>query len=465
MKLKRVLLTFFVVMIAPAVGYSVELPDFTELIQDVSPAVVRITTTATVGGPHGMPLPPDEEIPELFRRFFDPRQMPERNIGGMGSGFIVSEDGYVLTNNHVVANADEILVRMGDRREYEAEVVGTDARSDLALLKIDAQSLPYLEFETDGEVQVGEWVLAIGSPFGLEFSASQGIVSAVGRDIPSGGGGNYVPFIQTDVAINPGNSGGPLFNLDGKVVGINSQIYTRSGGYMGLSFAIPADVAQSVVKQLKSKGKVERGYLGVQIRDLSRDEATAFGLSQPRGALVLDVMKDGPADEAGLRPGDVIVEFDKTKITDSGDLPLVVGDTEPGKELPVVVMRERKRRTLDVKIGALDEEDTQEELAAETPQGRTDRLGLAVENLRDNYKQNLQLDGGVIITQVGPDSPAANANLRRGDVLVQLGFEDINNIEQYQQVVESLPTDTPVPIRIYRQGRPAYSTIKIEKSK
>lgn len=460
MNVKRIFLSFVLVTVFPVASYGVNLPDFTDLIEDVSPAVVKITTKATVGGSQGMPIPPGEDIPELFRRFFDPREMPERNIGGMGSGFIVSDDGYVLTNNHVVANANEIVVRMSDRREFDAEVIGTDERSDLALLKVDAEDLPYLEFETDGDVRVGEWVLAIGSPFGLDFSVSQGIVSAVGRDIPNGGAGNYVPFIQTDVAINPGNSGGPLFNLDGKVVGINSQIYTRSGGYMGLSFAIPADVAQSVVSQLKNKGRVERGYLGVQIRNLTRDEATAFGLSRSRGALVLDVMKGGPADQAGLKPGDVILEFGKADITDSGDLPLAVGDTEPGKDVPVVIMRERKKQTIDVTVGTLDDE---EEAEPEEPQGQTDRLGVAVENLRDNLRESLELDGGVMILGVKPDSPAAEANLRRGDVVVQLGFQEIDNVEQYRQVVEALPTGTPVPIRFYRQGRPAYGTIEIQE--
>lgn len=458
MSLKRIFFTFFIVMIIPAAGQSVELPSFTGLIEDVSPAVVKITTSGTIGGAQGMP--PAEEIPELFRRFFDPREMPERNIGGMASGFIISEDGYVLTNNHVIANADEILVRMGDRREFEAEVVGTDARSDIALLKIDAEDLPYLEFASNGDVQVGDWVLAIGSPFGLEFSASQGIVSAVERSISNGGGGNYVPFIQTDVAINPGNSGGPLFNLDGKVVGINSQIYTRSGGYMGLSFAIPSDVAQSVVRQLKEKGRVERGYLGVSIRDLSRDEATAFGLSRPEGALVLDVLEGSPADQAGLKPGDVVLQFNGVDIDDSGDLPLVVGDLEPGQEVPVVVMRERERRSIEVEVGRLESQEPRE-LASEEPQGQTDRLGLAVENLPDNLAQRLQAGGGIMVMQVAPDSPAAKANLRRGDVLVQLGFRDINSVEDYQQLVGSLPTGAPVPVRLYRQGSPAYTTITI----
>ncbi|MGQ9425886.1 Do family serine endopeptidase [Gilvimarinus sp. F26214L] len=465
MTFKRLLITLVAVVMVPVTTtvHSAELPEFTKLIEEVSPAVVKITTQATVGGSQGMPIPPGEEVPELFRRFFDPREMPERNIGGMGSGFIISEDGYVLTNNHVVANANEILVRLGDRREFEAEVIGSDERSDLALLKIDADDLPYLEFASDGDIEVGEWVLAIGSPFGLDFSASQGIVSAVGRDIPSGGGGSYVPFIQTDVAINPGNSGGPLFNLDGKVVGINSQIYTRSGGYMGLSFAIPANVAQSVVRQLQNKGRVERGYLGVQIRDLSRDEARAFGLSRPEGALVLDVMKDGPAHEGGMQPGDVVLEFNGEDIADAGDLPLIVGDTEPGEKARVVVMRERKKRTLDVTVGTLDEE---EEIAAETTpgssSGQADKLGVVVDDLQDNLKRSLGIDGGVMIMEVNPDSPAAEANLRRGDVLVQLGFKNIGNIQQYREVLESLPTGTPVPIRIYRQGRPAYSTIQIQ---
>lgn len=458
MNVKRMFLSFFLVAMVPVASHAVNLPDFTDLIEDVSPAVVKITISGTVGGSEGMPIPPGEDVPDFFRRFFDPRDMPERHIDGMGSGFIISEDGYILTNNHVVANADEIVVRMSDRRDFDAEVVGTDERSDLALLKIDAEDLPYLELDSD-DVKVGEWVLAIGSPFGLDFSVSQGIVSAVGRDIP-GGAGNYVPFIQTDVAINPGNSGGPLFNLDGKVVGINSQIFTRSGGYMGLSFAIPAHVAKSVVNQLKNKGKVERGYLGVQIRDLTRDEATAFGLSRSRGALVLDVLKGGPADEAGLKPGDVIVEFGKARITDSADLPQVVGDTEPGQKVDVTIMRERKQQNLQVTVGTLDEEQP-EQASAEPGQTEIDRLGLAVENLREDMKQGLELDGGVMVLGVEPDSPAAKANLRRGDVVVQLGFQEINGLEDYRRIVDSLPTGTPVPIRFYRQGQPAYGTIEV----
>lgn len=462
MTLKRFFLTFVVVAIAPAFGYAERLPDFTKLIEEVSPAVVKITTQATVGGAQATPFPPGEEVPELFRRFFDPREMPERNIGGMGSGFIISEDGYVLTNNHVIANADEIIVRMGDRREFEASVVGSDQRSDLALLKIEGDDLPFLEFASSDELRVGEWVLAIGSPFGLDFSASQGIVSALGRDIPSGGGGSYVPFIQTDVAINPGNSGGPLFNLDGKVVGINSQIYTRSGGYMGLSFAIPADVAQSVVNQLRTKGHVERGYLGVQIRDLSRDEAEAFGLSRTHGALVLDVIKDGPADRGGVKPGDVIIGFDKKEIDAAGDLPLVVGDTEPGRKVKMEVMRERKKRTVTVEVGTLDDEEEPQVLTQEDTQGKADRLGLVVESLSEAQRNSLSVNGGVVVSQVEPGSAAAKANLRRGDVIVQLGFQDISNLQQYRKIMEALPTGSPIPLRIYRQGRPAYSTIRIE---
>src|SRR5690606_2776122 len=461
MKLTRFFLTFVVVAIAPVFGHADRLPDFAKLIEEVSPAVVKITTQATVGGARATPVPPTEEMPELFRRFFDPREMPERNIGGMGSGFIISKDGYVLTNNHVVENADEIIVRMGDRREFVASIVGSDQRSDLALLKIEANDLPYLEFASSGELTVGAWVLAIGSPSGLDFSASQGIVSALGRDIPSGGG-NYVPFIQTDVAINPGNSGGPLFNLDGKVVGINSQIYTRSGGYMGLSFAIPSDVAQSVVNQLRTKGRVERGYLGVQIRDLSRDEAEAFGLSRTQGALVLDVIKDGPADKGGIKPGDVVIGFDKKEINTAGDLPLAVGDTEPGRKVRVEVMRERKKRSVTVEVGTLDDEEVPQVLAEEKAQGKADRLGLVVESLSDSQRNSLSIEGGVVVTQVEPGSAAAKANLRRGDVLVQLGFQDIANPQQYRKIVESLPTGSPVPLRIYRQGRPAYSTIRIE---
>ncbi|GAB1258174.1 serine protease MucD [Aurantivibrio plasticivorans] len=437
------------------------LPDFADLIEKKTPAVVKITTMTTVAG-RGNPYQ-GQELPEFFKRFLDPRQMPERNVGGMGSGFIISEDGYVLTNNHVVEGASEINVRLLDNREFDAEVIGADPRSDLALLKIDADDLPYLAFANDEELRVGDWVLAIGSPFGLDFSASQGIVSAIGRSIRGDTNGSYVPFIQTDVAINPGNSGGPLFNLDGEVVGINSQIYTRSGGYMGLSFAIPSSLAQSVVAQLKDKGHVDRGWLGVSISDMSRDLAEAFGLKKPAGALVEMVVPGGPAEGSGLRAGDVILKFDGEKIAKSSDLPPVVGATEPDTKVDVEIMREGKAKTLEVVVGTLDSNVVQAAGSATAPPTQdSGRLGVVVEEASPDLLSSNQVSGGVVVNRVEPDSPAAASGLQPGDVIVQIGFKDVTNIESFQTVEATLPSNSLLPIRFFRRGQPAFRTIVIK---
>ncbi|MGI1677356.1 MAG: Do family serine endopeptidase [Cellvibrionaceae bacterium] len=439
------------------------LPEFADLIEEISPAVVKITTVSTVGSP-ATAIPDDQDIPEFFRRYFDPRQMPERNVGGMGSGFIISKDGYILTNNHVIDGANEITVRMTDRREYTAEVVGADPRSDLALLKIEAEKLPFLQFSKDDSLRVGDWVLAIGSPFGMDFSASQGIVSAIGRSIQDRTNGSYVPFIQTDVAINPGNSGGPLFNLEGKVVGINSQIYTRSGGYMGLSFAIPAGLAESVVAQLKDKGHVDRGWLGVSIGDVDKDLARAFGLKRPRGALIQNVAPNGPAEKSGLRPGDIILEFNNAIIDTSKDLPPVVGDTTPESTVPVVVMREGREKSVRVTVGMLDAKTARIPVASATQKSmpNNDRLGLVVEAADEELKRSIGINGGVMIISVGDEGPGKAAGLQRGDVIVQLGFKDVLNQQSYNKIVAQLPSGSLLPIRFYRRGQPAFRTIMIK---
>lgn len=380
----------------------------------------------------------------------------------MGSGFIISADGYILTNNHVIEGADEISVRLTDHREFEARVIGTDSRSDLALLKVDAKGLPKLDFADSDALKVGEWVLAIGSPFGLDFTASAGIVSAIGRSIPTERNENYVPFIQTDVAINPGNSGGPLFNLDGKVVGINSQIYTRSGGSIGLSFAIPSNVAQDVIRQLKEKGRVDRGWLGVAIQEVDRNLAQSFGLKKPAGALIQQIEPGSPADKSGLQVGDVILRFDDKAIERSGDLPHVVGLLAPGSKVEAEVMRAGKRTRLDVTVGKLPVGD-EPQVAAAVAGSVGDRLGLLVEALDERQKQAWRLDGGVLVTQVAPDSAAANAGIRPGDVIAQLGFEPVRDLASYQQLQAELPEDTLLPIRFYRDGRPAYRSFIIKK--
>lgn len=382
----------------------------------------------------------------------------------MGSGFFISNDGYLLTNNHVIEDADKIMVRLVDRREYEAIVIGTDSRSDLALLKVDEEKLPFLELATRDDLQIGEWVVAIGSPFGLDFSASAGIVSAIGRSIPTERNENYVPFIQTDVAINPGNSGGPLFNLDGKVVGVNSQIYTRSGGSIGLSFAIPSSVAINVVSQLKEKGRVDRGWLGVVIQEVDKDLADSFGLKKPEGALVAQLEPDGPAAKSGIKVGDIILKFDNSSIFTSGDLPHAVGATEPGNSVPVVLMRKGKKKTINVKVGRLSSGENSLNLSSTTgdTSAGLDRLGLSVETIDSGLKEKWRLTGGVLVTNIDPNGVAADAGIAPGDVIAQLGFEQIDDIDDYQRVLKGLPSDSLLPIRFFREGRPTFRTIRIE---
>jgi serine protease Do len=455
---KFILVTsFFFFVISPV---QAQLPNFADLVEDVSPAVVKINTVINGRKPQGQQNLKGQ-LPEIFRELLEQRnrqQQPPRDARSMGSGFVISEDGYILTNHHVVDQATEIQVLFADRREYTATIVGSDRRSDLALLKIDATDLPTLSFAEADELRAGDWVLAIGSPFGLDYSVTAGIVSAIGRSIPTEKGENYVPFIQTDVAINPGNSGGPLFNLDGEVVGINSQIYSRSGGSIGLSFSIPTSVALTVVDQLKKNGTVQRGWLGVVMQDVDKALAESLELGKPQGALINAVEPDGPADDAGIVPGDVIVRFNGQPIIDSGDLPHVVGAIAPGKKVKVEVYREGKRKTINVKVGALDKDGAK---VADRRNG-ADRLGLAVEKLADQERQQLRLRGGIVVVEVSPESAAANAGLRGGDIIVQLGYSRIDDLDEYQQVIAELPKDTPIAIRFYRQGRAIFRTIQIE---
>lgn len=435
-----------------------QLPNFTDLVEQVSPAVVKINTISEGRKQQAQQLP-QQQLPDIFRDFFEQRQRQQKSrpARSMGSGFVISDDGYILTNHHVVENADEIQVLFADRQEYTATVVGSDRRSDLALLKIKGRNLPTLEFATADSLKVGAWVLAIGSPFGLDYSVTAGIVSAIGRSIPTENGENYVPFIQTDVAINPGNSGGPLFNLEGQVVGINSQIYSRSGGSIGLSFAIPASVAIGVIKQLKDHGQVQRGWLGVAIQDVNKSLAESLQLGTSQGALINAVEPDSPADRGGIEPGDVIVRFNGQTIVDSGDLPHVVGMIAPGEDAKVEIYREGKRKKLTMVVGSLDRD---RQGVAKSSDG-TDRLGLIVEALIDKKRRALRLRGGVSVAQVSPDSSAAEAMLQADDIIVQLGYSRIDDLDEYRQVIAELPKNTPVAIRFYRQGRAIFRTIEI----
>ena len=449
------------ILLLAGVAQASELPDFTEIVRNSAAAVVKISTSskpvAKVPDMQG-----NQEIPEMFRRFFDQRPQQPRGGQGLGSGFFISEDGYLLTNNHVVAGADEIMVILQDRREFVAEVVGTDERSDLALLKVEGSNLPIVQLGDSSSLEVGEWVLAIGSPFGLEYSVAAGIVSAKGRSLPTEKGENYVPFIQTDVAINPGNSGGPLFNMDGKVVGINSQIYTRSGGSIGLSFAIPVSVAKNVVAQLKDSGQVVRGWLGVGIQDINRDLAESFGLKKPAGALVSQVVEDGPADDGGIEVGDVILEFDGHEIGDSEDLPHIVGRTAPDKKVNVLVFRDGKRKTLRMKTGSLDDGATNvASTRKDDPRASGGRLGMVVLDLTDAQKSRLKLEAGVVVRSVIPSKPASEGGLRGGDVITSIDNKPVDTLKKYEQIVESLPSDKHVAIRIVRGGQPGFVAVKV----
>jgi serine protease Do len=439
-----------------------ELPDFQEIVKKNSPAVVKIIVEQSAQrASAGQPGP--DEMPEYLRRFFEFRGAPpsQDQRMGMGSGFIISNDGYILTNNHVVEGADSVLVRMSDRREFDAQVIGTDPRSDLALLRVEGKGLPVLKLASHDDLGVGEWVLAIGSPFGLDYSVTAGIVSAKGRSLPTERNENYVPFIQTDVAINPGNSGGPLFNLEGEVVGVNSQIFTRSGGSIGLSFAIPASVVRNVVAQLKADGRVTRGWLGVSIQDVDKNLADSFGLQRPRGALIAEVSDESPAGKAGLRTGDVIVTFDGKDIPTSADLPHVVGLIAPGTSVPVEIVRNKKRKTVKVEVGGLDANDSYTLAAGSVDEGRGGRLGVVVEDVSAENLERFGINGGVVVREVIPGSVAAEAGIRVGDVITLLDTTPIKSAAAFDGAVDKLKGGGSVPLRLIRRGSPMFIGLKL----
>ena len=432
-------------------------PDFVTLVEQYSPAVVSIQTKSEPkeqvrrGHPQ---LPDDSPFNEYFKKFFE--QMPDMRSqpqSSVGSGFIISADGYVVTNAHVVEDMDSIVVGLSDRTELPAKVIGKDRRSDIALLKVKTDaSLPVVKIGDARQLKVGQWVLAIGSPFGFERTATQGIISALARSLPSD---NYVPFIQTDAAVNPGNSGGPLFNLNGEVIGVNSQIYSRSGGYQGVSFAIPIDVAMEVVEQVKSGGKVTRGWLGVMIQEVTPELAQSFNLDKPHGALVGQVMAEGPAQKAGVKTGDIIIAFNGQPVQHSNDLPLMVGRTRPGIAAPLLVIRDGKEQTLTVKLEELPDENKPQAIA-EPP--THNRLGLIDGELSGDRRK--KGDQGVLVKDMD-EGPAATAGIRTGDVIARINNVEVTDAGQFADLVKELPTGRPIPVLIKRDNGSLFLALTI----
>src|SRR5436853_908817 len=474
MRTIRALTALWLAAFSIAAAAQRDLPDFTRVVEEQGNAVVNISTTQAVRRSAALPQTPgieDEEVLEFFRRFI-PRQpgpgqpgqgqgpAPRAESRSLGSGFVISQDGYVLTNAHVVEGADEITVKFTDKREFKAKVIGADKRTDIALIKIDATGLPAVRFGDPSKLKVGEWVVAIGSPFGFENTVTAGIVSAKGRSLPQE---NFVPFIQTDVALNPGNSGGPLFNMRGEVIGVNSQIYSRTGGFMGLSFAIPADVALDVLKQLKDKGRVARGRIGVVIQEVTRDLATSFGLDRARGALVNQVEKGSPAEKAGIEPTDIIIAFDGKPVENSSDLPRLVGSTRPGSQAAVEVWRKGAARKLSITVGELQEERV---AARSTPRSQTpsetlaNRLGIVVAELSAEKKKEMRIANGLEVTDVRPD---ARADVRRGDVLLTLVHKgqhvELKSVEQFNRLLAGLDKSAVFTLQVRRGDAVAFVTV------
>ncbi|MGR9088087.1 MAG: DegQ family serine endoprotease [Gammaproteobacteria bacterium] len=445
-----------------------QVPNLPQMVKSKGAAVVNISTTQKASEesdalssdqrlPEGLP----PEMEELFKHFFNGPggDYVPRDTQSLGSGFIISQDGYILTNHHVVKDADEIVVKLSDRRELLAKAIGSDARTDVALLKVDASDLPAVAIGSADQLEVGEPVFAIGSPFGFEQSVTDGIVSAKGRSLP---GGNYVPFIQTNVAINPGNSGGPLFNKDGEVVGINSQIYSRTGGFMGLSFAIPMDVVMNVVSQLKATGKVSRGWLGVQIQDVTRELAESFGMKKPQGALVAKVIPGSPAEKADLHIGDIIIEFNGKVIDTSGELPPMVGMTPINENATVKIIRQGDTKSVRITIGLLPE---QEEKLVETgaESKPTNKLGISVADLTSEQREALEVaKGGVLVKKVA-SGPAKNAGIQPGDVILRIQGSVIGNVADFEKAVKNLAVGKSVALLVQRRGNPMFLALKIDK--
>lgn len=429
-------------------------PDFTALVERYGAAVVNISSTQRLTRPPPPDASGEHPLDEMLRRYF--KDWPEHyDETSLGSGVIISSDGFILTCAHVVEEAHEVVVRLTDRREFRARLIGADSRSDVALLKIDAQELPTVVFGDPGRLKVGEWVLAIGSPFGFDNSATTGVVSAKGRSLPHE---SYIPFLQTDVAINPGNSGGPLFNLRGEVVGINSQIYSRTGGFMGVSFAVPIDLALRVAEQLKTEGRVRRGWLGVSVQEVSRALAEAYGLDQPRGALIADILPGGPAAGSALRPGDVVLEYEGQRILRSTDLPPLVGKTAPGTSARLGILRRGQgAQTIQVSIGEL------KEARAQRPEARrpvlTRGLGLVVDEITAEERRVRGLDYGILVEGV-EDGAGREAGLRVGDVILEVDGTRVGSVAEFHRLIARAPRGGYAVLRIRRGASSLFLAVR-----
>ena len=434
---------------------SEQAPDFVELAEKLGPVVVNISTTEMIKPNRTPGLPGGDPFGEFWRRFFgEPFQQGPFRRQGLGSGVITDRDGTIVTNNHVVANADKITVKLQDEREFEGKVLGRDAKTDIAVIKIDAGgNLPVAPLGDSDRLEVGEWIVAMGSPFGLANTVTTGIISAKGRHI---GAGPYDNFIQTDASINPGNSGGPLINLRGEVVGINTAIFSQTGGNIGIGFAIPINLVKEILPELKSEGKVTRGWLGVSIQRVTPAIAESLGMDKARGALVATVIEGSPADQAGIKTGDVIVEYDRQKIEASNDLPILVARTDVGKTVKLAVMRDNKEMSISVKIGELK----QEELVASGPQ--PGKLGLAVQNVTREIAESLGMNRaeGVVVTAVEPQSVASEAGLRRSDVILEVNRNRIGNVSDFQKAVSDTRRGANMLFLIRRGGNNLFLALK-----
>ena len=461
----------FVFFLGLSLSAQAALPEFTKIVENSKNSVVNISTTTKApktDSNQSTPMPDFPEgspLGELFEKFFRYGEggAPRRDAQSLGSGFIISSDGFILTNHHVVAGADEVIVRLANRDEYVAKIVGSDEASDVAVLKVEATDLEVLKFGDSDKLKVGEWVLAIGSPFGFDHSVTAGIVSAKGRSLPSD---NYVPFIQTDVAINPGNSGGPLFNLDGEVVGINSQIYSRTGGFMGLSFAIPIELALNVANQLRESGQVSRGWLGVLIQEVTRELAESFGMKNPHGALVAKVLDSSPAAKAGLQVGDVIVAFNGKKVDRSSNLPPLVGRSKVGENAKVTVIRNKKKKQIKVMIAELPTSATQ---AAYTPETENElvenkALGMSVESLSKTVKKQLKISAGVLVVDVDQSGAAQDAGIQAGDVITMIDNQAVASLKSFDDITSELKAGKSVALLVQRSSGPVFLAIRPEDS-